>query len=317
MIYFIVFLRFLAAILITNSHYQNIYPLEIIASGGLLGDVLFFSISGYLVGKSKRSFPNWYAKRVIRIYPSIIIITSIFLVIGAYSINTFNLFEYFVFPTNYHFIASIMILYIPMYFISKYVNSTKTLGFIILLTLFGQVMVYLLFYDYSYYHIDNVREPMIRFLFFISMLIGYYYNINHQTVTKGFKITDVILVVLIAVVYFITKMIFVTYDHLSFYQIINQYSLLLLLFLIFRTFSRLEEVFKRIPKKAFDVINLISKLTLEIYLVQYVIIPTFENLFFPLNFIVVTVSIFLSAYILYKLTKFVESKFIKILRLNG
>lgn len=43
MIFFIVFLRFLAACLITNAHYTGgIYPTEIIANGGLLGDVIFF-----------------------------------------------------------------------------------------------------------------------------------------------------------------------------------------------------------------------------------------------------------------------------------
>lgn len=44
---FIIVLRALSALIITNSHYNNIYPLEIIANGGLLGDVLFFAISGF------------------------------------------------------------------------------------------------------------------------------------------------------------------------------------------------------------------------------------------------------------------------------
>ncbi len=43
---FIVYLRALAACLITNCHYEVIYPLKIFANGGLLGDVLFFAVSG-------------------------------------------------------------------------------------------------------------------------------------------------------------------------------------------------------------------------------------------------------------------------------
>jgi len=42
MIYFITVLRAVAAILITNSHYGNVYPTRILSNGGLLGDVLFF-----------------------------------------------------------------------------------------------------------------------------------------------------------------------------------------------------------------------------------------------------------------------------------
>lgn len=47
MIFFITVLRALAACLITNAHYTGIYPIEIIANGGLIGDVLFFAVSGY------------------------------------------------------------------------------------------------------------------------------------------------------------------------------------------------------------------------------------------------------------------------------
>ena len=52
-------LRILAAICITNSHFANIWPVSAIASGGMLGDVLFFAISGYglchqaCIGKNK------------------------------------------------------------------------------------------------------------------------------------------------------------------------------------------------------------------------------------------------------------------------
>ena len=46
MIFFITLLRCVAACLITNAHYTGIYPSDIIANGGLLGDVLFLQ---YLV----------------------------------------------------------------------------------------------------------------------------------------------------------------------------------------------------------------------------------------------------------------------------
>lgn len=317
MIYFIIFLRFLAAILITNSHYQNIYPLELMASGGLLGDVLFFSISGFLVGKTQRSFPNWYSKRIVRIYPSVIIITISFLVIGAYSLEALSLFEYLIFPTNYHFIASIMILYVPMYFISKYVKQVKYLHLIILFVVLSHILVYFLFYDYSYYHIDNVREPMIRFLFFLSMLIGYYFNLNAEQYLNNFKIRNLIFLLISLIFYFTTKLIFASFSQFSLFQILNQYSLLLLLFFLFKFFSSIEMYLKKVPPKIFDIVQFISKLTLEIYLVQYVVIPAFENIMFPLNFILVTISIFISAYLLFSVTKIVESKLIKILKLNG
>ena len=44
MLFFITMLRAIAACLITNSHYTGIYPTDIIANGGLLGDVIFMSV---------------------------------------------------------------------------------------------------------------------------------------------------------------------------------------------------------------------------------------------------------------------------------
>lgn len=44
---FIVMIRALAACIITNAHYRGVYPTDLIANGGLLGDVLFFAVSGF------------------------------------------------------------------------------------------------------------------------------------------------------------------------------------------------------------------------------------------------------------------------------
>ena len=56
MIFFITFLRAFAACIITNSHYTGVYPLEIIANGGLIGNVLFFAVSGYCLANIKTNF---------------------------------------------------------------------------------------------------------------------------------------------------------------------------------------------------------------------------------------------------------------------
>jgi peptidoglycan/LPS O-acetylase OafA/YrhL len=71
MIIYATFLRALAAILITNSHYTGVYPIDLIANGGLLGDVLFFSLSGFVLVNIRVNFVEWYKKRILRIYPSI------------------------------------------------------------------------------------------------------------------------------------------------------------------------------------------------------------------------------------------------------
>ena len=119
MIFYITVLRALAAMLITNAHYIGIYPTDLIANGGLLGDVIFFAVSGFCLVDIKQSFPQWYSKRIIRIYPVVWIITSVYIVLGFYTFDDWTLAEYFLYPTYYHFVASIIILYIPYYFIVR------------------------------------------------------------------------------------------------------------------------------------------------------------------------------------------------------
>ncbi len=55
MIFFVTVLRALAAMIITNAHYVGVYPTDLIANGGLLGDVIFFCMSSNSCTLSNKS----------------------------------------------------------------------------------------------------------------------------------------------------------------------------------------------------------------------------------------------------------------------
>ena len=67
----------IAALIIINSHSELLYPgkLSVLATGGSIGDALFFFCSGFtLFLKPMRGisyFLNWYKKRINRIYPTV------------------------------------------------------------------------------------------------------------------------------------------------------------------------------------------------------------------------------------------------------
>ena len=63
MIFFVTFLRALATCLITNAHYTGVYPTDLIANGGLIGDVVFFAVSGYCLYNAKGNFFGWYGNK--------------------------------------------------------------------------------------------------------------------------------------------------------------------------------------------------------------------------------------------------------------
>ena len=155
----VTFCRALAACLITNAHYSGVYPVEMIASGGLLGDVLFFGVSGFCLCDIKKSFIPWYGKRLYRCYLPTLLITCIYLLIGFYTFEEHNAFWWLVFPTAYHFIASIVLLYIPYYIVMSVRVFKEHLPAVMAVVGAAALIVYLFVYDKSYYHIDKVREP--------------------------------------------------------------------------------------------------------------------------------------------------------------
>ena len=305
MIFFITFLRFLAACLITNSHYTGIYPTDIIANGGLLGDVIFFAVSGYCLYNARGNFPKWYGKRILRVYPPVIIMTAIYLLLGAYTYEEHGFLWWFIYPTYYHFVASIILLYIPFYVIMKIDALKKRIPWFMLVIGVADLLVYIFAYDKSYYHIDTVREPMIRILFFESMLLGAWFRQKDDLFRLakrggGYYVLEIISTVVLFGLYFVSKLLFSRKESWAEFQIVNQWILFGLLFAIFVLFSHLDGVLEKMPKWIKAVIAYISKITLEIYVVQYVLIAYIRSLLgFPLNWILLTALIITAASILH------------------
>ena len=282
MIFFITFLRALAACVITNSHYTGIYPTDLIANGGLLGDILFFAVSGYCLYNiqypiSATGFARWYGKRIWRIYLPVLIITAVFMILGVYSLEENSVFWWYIYPTCYHFVASIVVLYVPFFFIMKIDMLRGKIPFLMLGVAIAWIIVYLTVYDRSYYHIDTVREPMIRFLFMESMLLDAWFRRNDKNFRNNFKVVYPIAAIIASIIYFASKLLFSRNASFSGLQFLSQIAIFILLCCIFRTFCGLDGKLERVPKIIKTVVKFISDMTLEIYIVQIGIIDPIRN----------------------------------------
>lgn len=322
--YFITLLRAFAAIIITNAHYTGIYPSDIIANGGLLGDVIFFSVSGFCLASPRIPFKQWYPRRLWRIYAVVWIATLAYVLLGAWEVNNaVDAVKWFIHPTKYHFIASITLLYIPLYFVAKYVELNKKNYILAALGLLAvQLVLYFSLYDKSYYHIDKVREPMIEFLFFQSMLLGLYFRRQctkglltvENSNWKGQKLVLWTCLTVMLAMYFASKMLFVKRGSISEFQMLNQIVLFFSLFYLFRCTYTLEDKLKMHSNSwLWKIVVFLSDHTLEIYCVQYVIIDWVRNLglSFPINWLVLTSIILLAATIL----RWVSQKVIKLVNI--
>jgi hypothetical protein len=303
MVFFITFLKALAACLITNSHYTGIYPTDLIANGGLIGDVLFFAVSGYCLYQVKKPFAMWYGKRLVRCYVPVIVMTAVYLLLGCYTTEEHGLLWWFVYPTCYHFVASIVILYIPYYFIMCSERIRNRLPVLMGLIAAVYLLLYLTVYDRSYYHIDNVREPMIRFLFMESMLLGAWFRRNDEKFRcaslRKRKVTTVV-VTLIIICYFASKLLFARIPALSPFQPVNQLLIFCLLWSLLRWAAAWDVQLEAMPRWIKVCVEFIAARTLEIYVVQYVLIDLIRPLLgFPLNWFALTGAILAAASLLH------------------
>ena len=303
-LFFIVLLKFFAVILITNSHYGSIYPISSIATGGMIGNLIFLSVSGYTLFNIKDNFVKWYTKRITRIYPSLFVVMSIFVIFGIFSISSLdNFISLFIFPTYYHFIASIVLLYIVFYIIFQIHFFHKNPEYVLFLTILMKLITYIFFYDKSYYHVDVVEESFIRFLFFEAMVIGAILRKNSKIMSSN---NSLLVFVFGTIVYLFTK---ISFDNALLHmnlQILNQFTLLILIIGLLDFIYSLKSYLQKLPSIIQNTINFVSTLTLEIYFVQYLVfrISFLMNMIFPLNFLLVSLSILGGAFLVFV---FVES----------
>lgn len=304
MFQFVDWLRVIAAVLITNAHYEDIYPISAIANGGLLGDVIFFALSGFCLNTCGRRFWPWYTKRLLRVYPPVWIISLVFVFLKVYWITETSGITYvFFYPTYYHFVGSILVLYVPFYFAANWVQAdreraNRRLGALFAATAaaYGSILVF--FYDLSYYHIDLVAEPMIRFLFWAAMLVGLYFKLNRDKyLHPAGKLWWMVLPALFAA-YLATKLAWSRGVCPLELQWIPQIILIGLLGLLFRCVMGLEKPFAALPTLVKKPVHFIAGITLEIYLVQYGPILYLNKGPFPGNFLMVSAAIIVSARVL-------------------
>lgn len=314
---FIEILKAIAAILITNSHFGHIWPISAMATGGMLGDVIFFAVSGFCLYNLKQSFPIWYLKRIFRIYPVVWLVTAIALVAGLMNVGSaWDVAKLFVYPTYYHFIGSIMLLYIFYYvFLFLHHRFGVKLQYIMIAVFAIEIICYLVAFDRTAYKIDVVEDYMAKFLFMESMLVGAFFRERINNSKRSGSIVGAVLALVISVVlYFVSAFAFRRYEILSQFQIISHIVTFAFVIALLNLFVLMEEKNKiRLDNPFGKVIKLLSKTTLEIYLVQYLVYYLLPNMIFPLNLVVTVPLILISAFAVHIVCNFTTKQLNKIL----
>ena len=166
MLEFIVFLRFLGVCLITNSHLGNVWPISQLATGGALGNSIFFFVSGYCISKTNQNFGKWIFKKIRKLYVPILMVQGACYLIGTYSYtDVLQTIKTCIWPTNYWFFPAILIGYICMYLESKLKEKGKSIFFV---SCIGLILIR--FYGAEIHKIGTENDFITKTAFYILLM---------------------------------------------------------------------------------------------------------------------------------------------------
>ena len=299
---FIVFCRVIATILITNTHFNEIYPNENLAVGGLIGDMLFFAISGFcLADLHNNGFFHWYYKRIIRVLPSVWIFSLIWICFGGMRINSlYSALGMFIYPTIYHFVGSIMLLYIPFYFIMKYDKLRQNIPWLLGILTLIWLLCYTFLFDKSL-RLDIAQHQITKFPYFFCMLFGAYMRLNKEKFINCSNWLKWAAVPISAIMYLGSKLVI---NHFE----LNNLQFIIIIFVVCVALAIAialagAESFFTSKEHMLNLAKVVAPLTLDIYVVQVFIIKRVAFLVFPLNFVAAVLLIFVAAWCLNKVSQ--------------
>ena len=293
-------LRFLAIILIVNSHLTLFYKYEYLATGGAFGNSLFFFISGICLSislnKNRIPFFHWLKIRYLRIYPKLLFIVIFFISIGFFKINSMQEFLLkILFPLEFWFLPVLMFFYILIYSMIIYFNDfliKLSLIFILIFYCIG----YYFFIDKNSYNIENVILFKSVFYFFV-MIMGVFIYRKYNFFNFN-PIFSLLVFIFSFTSYYFIKFIMLKYEiyYLQFFE----HILILLMVLSLFSFLKNKKVLIIQEIKFINYLILfISSLSLEIYLV-HVYFAKFPLSFFPINLILFIIFVSFFAFLLNK-----------------
>lgn len=285
-------LKFFAALLITNSHMELLYgKYSVLATGGAIGDVLFFFCSGFtlFLGRMGR-FDNWYKRRINRIYPTVFA----WAILGAFFFNQHFSMDYTIIHGGGWFVTCIMIYYVILYFIQRFMLHHLKWAFGIV------VLICIVWYcimnrpaNYNMYGFTYFKWGH----YFLFMLLGAMMGISQKQWHFNLK-TD--LIKLIGSIFIYYAILFAGRKYVLFFEL----QIISLIPLLFTTYYFYKVCSCDLLKKWYStkylggIIKFVGGLCLEIYLVQTTLFTDKMNDIFPLNIFIMFLIIIFAAYIL-------------------
>lgn len=288
-------LKCVAAIIITNSHMELLYgDYAWLATGGAIGDGLFFFCSGYTLFLGRGGdFFNWYKRRINRIYPTVFAWGVIQCIFKPWNPNILGV----ILNGGGWFVSCIMIYYILLWLIRRYVpNKLYHVFFVSLITV---IVIFYLIDRPSNYNVYG--ENYFKWItFFPFMLLGAIIGLktNHNNIITPKLVTTIVKLLISSIIFYT---LFICRGRGEFGDEIQVLTVVPLLGICyyFYVLCNVEFIKSLYNLRVMgSIIRFIGGLCLEIYLVQFALFTDTMNHYFPLNLLIMFIIILIGAYLL-------------------
>ena len=293
------FVKFIAVLLVLNSHMGICYgSYSSLATGGGIGDALFFFISGFtlFIGR-KMDWVNWCKRRIGRIYPTIF---AMGMVASVFFGKDFDFLEVIT-AGNYWFLQCILICYLILYPIIY--NGWK-LNRCILISVAVVLIAYFFIYDFEgqmFYGVDN----LFRWIFYFSIMLigGWTYLNNGKIQYKKWHLPAAVMCIFL---WYGINYIARGVENLAIVSMIPLVGICYFVYSIGKS-SWIQHLFEH--KICGNILFIMGNLCLESYMIQKYIFTDAMNSLFPLNIPIVMIMVFIAAYLLRILSSIIEQIF--------
>ena len=292
------FVKLVAVFLVLNSHMGICYPhYGFLATGGAIGDALFFFISGFtlFLGGNYR-FDNWYKRRLSRIYPSILAAGIVACLVFKSNDSFFDVIT----AKRYWFVQCIFLYYFILYPVKIYVKSLRAF-FLVCFTFV--IAAYFLFFDFSGKGLFWGSREYFRWLFFFLIVLqGAILGKKGKVEFKKWHLPAFVFCVVAwyATCYFFNN---------SNWQILSAVPMFGITYFLYAVSNN--KHLKKFLKSRFlrKPVLIIGSLCLESYLIQKYLITDSLNGLFPVNIPIVMFLVLLFAFFVRVISEFIRQVF--------
>jgi len=309
----------LAAWLIFNSHLEAFYPFPWLAADGLLGNSMFFVISGFGIFSSlsirKQGFLEYSQRRIWRLYPVILIVLAFqaAFIVHLSDPSLTGIFKTFFWPTSFTYVQII----VPLYFIA-YMLFRLGPGFMLGTLLLISMMIYGLSYfetsgsllPGAHLQIGKLPDLVSYSFFTLAFTLGAFMTERKTIFVMHWH--GLMMLVLVLCVYVFLKYLMVVQGMATKYYPVLHFLVLAACAICLKNLCdpKLYELSQRIPfLGAF--MRKSGQMSLEIYAIHSVLlgIAFFQKIVFPLNIVFFAATTFLLSTGLAKVVANLRSRF--------